>query len=148
MFVIENDLLVSKAAMNLCILQFLPRRFWFKDQALYRRAAPVFVTPSVSRVPEISDFRNFSGSFSRWIQCPYMDFSFAWAQYWWCYRAPLFRLAYWLARFQCWSMADTPADFKVLHSTVDSFNGISRCPLYLTNCLWWQYLTDYYFNLD
>ena len=63
--VTENDLLVSKAAMNLCILQFLPHRLLFRDQVLYRGAAPVFVTPSVSRVPEISDSRNFSGSSSR-----------------------------------------------------------------------------------
>ena len=31
-FVTENDLPVAKVAMNLCILQFLPSRFWFRDQ--------------------------------------------------------------------------------------------------------------------
>ena len=54
----ENDLLVSKTAMNLCILQFLPRHF-FKEEILYRGDVPVFVAPSVSQMPEISDSRIF-----------------------------------------------------------------------------------------
>ena len=82
---IENFLLVSETAMNLCILLFLSRRFWFiKNQNKkkpYTEERLFLVTPSVSKIPKISDSINFSGSSFRQIKCLGRSFSFTWTEY-------------------------------------------------------------------